>query len=118
MNIIKANNKNFTIIDGGVSVSETEAKFTIEIDEGLTIDQIEFDFSQIDDDIVIYDIGNETNESEVAIYKGYNMLNAIKKNIIDNTIEITITKTPLEHRIKELEDTIAILTESLLKTQD
>ena len=119
MNIIKANNKDFTVIDGGVQISE-EAKLEVLFPEGATIESLEQDFENYPKDLVIYELDGETS---VAVHKGFTELASITKNIgayteIDtdknetakDTATIVLTKKSLSSRVAALENSVDSLT--------
>ncbi len=128
MNIIKANNKDFTIIDGGAQIGE-EAKLEVLFPEGATIESLEQDFENYPEDLVIYEIDGKTS---VAVHKGFTELASITKNIgayteigIDknettkgtdknetakDTATIVLTKKSLSSRVAALENSVDSLT--------
>lgn len=119
MNIIKANNKDFTVIDGGVQISE-EAKLEVLFPEGATIESLEQDFENYPEDLVIYELDGKTS---VAVHKGFTELASITKNIgayteIDtdknetakDTATIVLTKKSLSSRVAALENSVDSLT--------
>ena len=118
MNIIKANNKDFTVIDGGVQISE-EAKLEVLFPEGATIESLEQDFENYPEDLVIYELDGKTS---VAVHKGFTELASITKNIgayteIDtdknetakDTATIVLTKKSLSSRLAALENSVDAL---------
>lgn len=111
MNIINANGKEYRVIDG--SVLDAEARLIIEVGETDSLESIESDFLPMTEKIELL---NEEKEV-VAKYKGFDTLKYIKKNVEDSTVEICITKMPLEKRIKEIENTLDVLTTSILGAQ-
>lgn len=119
MNIIKANNKDFTVIDGGVQIGE-EAKLEVLFPEGATIESLEQDFENYPKDLVIYEIDGKTS---VAVHKGFTELASISKNIgayteidtdnnetVKDTATIVLTKKSLTSRVAALESSIDSLT--------
>ena len=118
MNIIKANNKDFTVIDGGVQIGE-EAKLEVLFPEGATIESLEQDFENYPEDLVIYELDGKTS---VAVHKGFTELASITKNIgayteIDtdknetakDTATIVLTKKSLSSRVAALENSVDAL---------
>lgn len=123
MNIIKANNKDFTVIDGGAQIGE-EAKLEVLFPEGATIESLEQDFENYPEDLVIYELDGKTS---VAVHKGFTELASITKNIgayteIDtdknetakDTATIILTKKSLSSRVAALENSVDSLTMSSL----
>lgn len=128
MNIIKANNKDFTIIDGGAQIGE-EAKLEVLFPEGATIESLEQDFENYPEDLVIYEIDGKTS---VAVHKGFTELASITKNIgayteigtdknetakgtdknetAKDTATIVLTKKSLSSRVAALENSVDSLT--------
>lgn len=119
MNLIKANNKDFTVIDGGVQIGE-EAKIEIFFPEGATIESLEQDFENYPEDLVIYELDGKTS---VAIHKGFTELASITKNIgaytetdtdknetVKDTATIVLAKKSLSSRVAALESSIDSLT--------
>lgn len=119
MNIIKANNKDFTVIDGGVQIGE-EAKLEVLFPEGATIESLEQDFENYPEDLVIYELDGKTS---VAVHKGFTELASITKNIgaytesdtdksetAKDTATIVLAKKSLSSRVAALESSIDSLT--------
>lgn len=119
MNIIKANNKDFTVIDGGAQIGE-EAKLEVLFPEGATIESLEQDFKNYSEDLVIYELDGKTS---VAVHKGFTELASITKNIgaytemgtdknetVKDTATIVLTKKSLSTRVSALESSIDSLT--------
>ena len=119
MNIIKANNKDFTVIDGGVQIGE-EAKLEVLFPEGATIESLEQDFENYPEDLVIYELDGKTS---VAVHKGFTELTSITKNIgayiemgtdkngtVKDTATIVLTKKSLSSRVAALENSVDSLT--------
>lgn len=119
MNIIKANNKDFTVIDGGAQVGE-EAKLEVLFPEGATIESLEQDFENYPEDLVIYELDGKTS---VAVHKGFTELTSITKNIgaytetdtdknetVKDTATIVLAKKSLSSRVAALESSIDSLT--------
>lgn len=117
MNIIKANNKDFTVIDGGAQIGE-EAKLEVLFPEGATIESLEQDFENYPEDLVIYEIDGKTS---VAVHKGFTELASITKNIgaytetetgtdnnetVKDTATIVLTKKSLSSRVAALENSV------------
>lgn len=119
MNLIKANNKDFTVIDGGVQIGE-EAKIEILFPEGATIESLEKDFDNCPEDLVIYELDGKTS---VSVHKGFSELASISKNInaytetdtdknetVKDTATIVLVKKSLSSRVAALESSIDSLT--------
>lgn len=119
MNLIKANNKDFIVIDGGVQIGE-EAKIEVLFPEGATIESLEQDFENYPEDLVIYELDGKTS---VAIHKGFTELTSITKNIgaytetdtdknetVKDTATIVLAKKSLSSRVAALESSIDSLT--------
>lgn len=124
MNIIKANDKDFTVIDGGVQIGE-EAKLEVLFPEGATIESLEQDFENYPEDLVIYELDGKTS---VAVHKGFTELTSITKNIgaytekgedantadknetVKDTATIVLAKKSLYTRVAALESSIDSLT--------
>lgn len=119
MNVIKANNKDFTVIDGGAQIGE-EAKLEVLFPEGATIESLEQDFKNYPEDLAIYELDGKTS---VAVYKGFTELASITKNIgayiemdtdknetVKDTATIVLTKKSLSSRVAALENSVDSLT--------
>lgn len=101
MNVIKLNDKELNLVENTISLSDSTLSFSIETTD--TIETVEKDFNEVGDKLVVY---NKEVKEKVGVYKGYNRLKYIKKNVDDNNVEVCLEKKPIEDRIKELENAV------------
>lgn len=110
MNLIKVNNKDFIIIDGGFEAKDDEVKITVKNDN-YDVETIADDFSAVGETLSIYDCLEEgVSDVAVSVFNGYSHLKSVEKNLDDDTIKILLAKESLVDRIKALEDIIDTLT--------